>query len=883
MNLREFLPPTMRDDGEFLELRTVLLMKRIIGGSAIAMIFSAVALAMVTIRSGLEYWYVVAASLTFYLVPIYLAWGYLRKDAEQRNPDQARNCLARMMMMVISVWSLIGLAILPGLDSSTRVIAVSMFLVVVYAHMLPFAIFPKYALGLMALNVLPLSIQLMTLDGPGNLFFGMCGVVLLFMEVGTISWLYRSDMNVIAKHFNGPATKEPDMSVEGFRRRKVFALHNSSTPAVILQAIAAFFLVITLRTPEHEAMLWGWLVGYLSLQAMRSAGFIAHVGNARALRLRTWRLIFAVGVVANQLAWYMLLYLFHDILNGFNLGIVSGMFMVIAMISTLGLSSDRVLLYLNIALCMVPPVAIMFSGEDLWSMVSLGTLASLSMFVVAENVHRSTVFSMKGRVLQKLTEYRSRQMQSLNEELTEARERLTEVNQSLEAQVEERTQELNYQATHDMLTGLGNRYYFANKVSEALKSLQQGEGRFAVYLLDLDRFKEINDGLGHLAGDQVLTEIAARIKEHCDDERICARWGGDEFVILETAVGGEASIHQFASRLVESLRQPISLEGGKVSLGASIGVAICPEHGSSAEQLLEHADIAVYRAKSAGRGTVAIYDDQWGHEAAERLQLVQSLQNAIESDEIDVALQPFVSIEDGGLTGFEALARWRDERRGVSVSPAVFIPLAEDTGLMPALGRNILRKACKALIDAKRPDLRIAVNLSVTQLEQEDFVQDVARILAETGLHPERLELELTESLFAGDVMYIRQVLGELRSMGIRISIDDFGTGYSSISYLRDFPLDTLKIDQSFVAGLRQGGESLFSSIVSLAHGLKLSVIVEGVETRSDLEKVLDLGGEEIQGYFFARPISSEDLAAWLKDHESKPFNLRRRYLSVGS
>ena len=291
----------------------------------------------------------------------------------------------------------------------------------------------------------------------------------------------------------------------------------------------------------------------------------------------------------------------------------------------------------------------------------------------------------------------------------------------------------------------------------------------------------------------------------------------------------------------------------------------------------------MYRAKSRKTG-VSVYDDQWGHEATERLQLVQALNHAIDHDEIDVALQPFVSVEDGSLTGFEALARWRDPRQDINVSPGVFIPLAEETGLMPALGRNILRKACYALMEAAGgTELRVAVNISVMQLQQGDFVAEVKDILRETGLSASRLEIELTESVFAANVERIREELCRLRDLGIRVSIDDFGTGYSSISYLRDFPLDTLKIDRSFVAGLRDGGESLFSSIVSLAHGLRLSVIVEGVENRGELEKVLDLGGEEIQGYYFARPIDASELQEWLKNHEKKPFNLRRRYLSVGS
>ncbi|WP_370291699.1 putative bifunctional diguanylate cyclase/phosphodiesterase [Thalassolituus sp.] len=883
MNVQNFFPAAMQDNGEFADKRTTLLMKRLLIGASLAVLFSIGVVSMIMLRVGLDYGYLIFASMVSYLLPLSIAWRYLRTPRERRQVEKARKSVFISMLCIVAGWSAIGMLILPLLDGDTRLIAVSMFVVVIYAHSVPFSTFPRMGMALMAVNLLPLSLELSLLGEYEVVAFGMCGFVLMAMEVGSFVWLYRADMRSLVKYRPAQTSEEPDMSVAGFRRRLLHRLHSTSTPSVMMQAVAAFFLVITLRVPEHEGMLWSWFLGYLSLQVLRTAGFVSYLNDPSRRRIRDWRLMFAAGVVANQLAWYSLLLLFHDIMSGFSLGVVSGMFIVIAVLSTVGLTSDRLLLYINSAMCLVPPVLILFAGEEVWSMVSLGMLASLSLLIVVENIHRSTIHSIRGRVLQKLTEYRAGEMQELNGELTEARERLTEVNASLESQIEERTQELNHQATHDMLTGLGNRYYFSRKVSDSLQGMRNSDSGFAVYLLDLDRFKEINDGLGHLAGDEVLKAIASRISDTCGSTRVCARWGGDEFVILEPRQVCEGAVEAFATTLVEVLRAPIELESGPVSLGASVGIAICPEHGTTAEQLLEHADIAVYRAKSRKTG-VSVYDDQWGHEATERLQLVQALNHAIDHDEIDVALQPFVSVEDGSLTGFEALARWRDPLQDINVSPGVFIPLAEETGLMPALGRNILRKACYALMEAAGgTELRVAVNISVMQLQQGDFVAEVKDILRETGLSASRLEIELTESVFAANVERIREELCRLRDLGIRVSIDDFGTGYSSISYLRDFPLDTLKIDRSFVAGLRDGGESLFSSIVSLAHGLRLSVIVEGVENRGELEKVLDLGGEEIQGYYFARPIDACELQEWLKNHEKKPFNLRRRYLSVGS
>lgn len=872
----KFLPELLLDRGEFMPQRTLMLMKRAQAGLIVAFLFSVSTLALVTVRSDLQYGFLIAPLLAFYFIPIRRAYRYTQASREQRQPEKARRGLFTELLITITVWNIVGVSLLPGLDADTRVLAVGMFIIVVYAHVLPFTLFPQQALVLMALNLLPMSIELMFLGSWEVVPFGMCGIALLAMEAGTFSWMYRSDLGFLRNHYATTTVAEPDMSAQGFRRRLVYSIHKNSTPAVLLQATIAFLVVIAMRAPGLELHLWSWLLGYLSLQTLRTVQFVAHQNRPERFQRSIWRTLFGLGVVANQLAWYVLLFIIHEALSGFSLGVISGAFMLIAVVSTIGLTSDRSLLYLNSALCLVPPMVILFAGEEIWSVVSLGTLAALCLLVVVENIHRSSVHSMKGRLLQKLTEFRAHEMNELNAELTVARERLTEVNTSLEAQVEARTQELNHQATHDMLTGLGNRYFFSRSVAAALEEQRSEDHGFAVYLLDLDRFKEINDGLGHLAGDEVLREIAKRLQAHCDEHRICARWGGDEFVMLQRCAETTADVEQFARALVADLRRPIPLEQGNISLGASVGIALCPDHGESADELLEHADIAVYRAKCHRTG-VSVYDDRWGLEAAERLQLLQSLRGAVEREEITVSLQPFVSVESGQLTGFEALARWRDPRLDVSVSPGVFIPLAEESGLIQAMGRNLLRKACAALMNAV-PDseLRIAVNISVMQLTHPGYVDDVQAILAETGLAPHRLELELTESLFAGNVTQIRRILSELRALGVRISIDDFGTGYSSISYLRDFPLDTLKIDQSFVAGLRSGGDSLFSSIVSLAHGLKLSVIVEGVETRGDLEKVLRLGGEEIQGFYFSRPIEAERLGEWIEHQQGQPFAMRQ-------
>ncbi|WP_320819876.1 putative bifunctional diguanylate cyclase/phosphodiesterase, partial [Thalassolituus sp.] len=700
-----------------------------------------------------------------------------------------------------------------------------------------------------------------------------------FAQIIVVAWLYCIDMKTLRKVNKGKEVTEPDLTTVGLRRVMISSLYLKSPPSVVLQLVVALLLVISLRTPEIEGTLWCWFLAFVSMQTLRAAAFIAYVSQPYQYRMRRWRALFATAMIASQFVWFAFPFIFNAALSDFYLGVVAGVLIVVAVLSSIGLTSDRALLYTNSALCISPPILFIAADINVWMLASLGFIAALTMFLVMESIHDAAMNSLKGGLLRKLANYRAHKMEELNLDLTSARQRLTEVNASLESQVQERTQELKHQANHDMLTGLGNRYRFTIMVERALDEYRHDQSGFAIYLLDLDRFKEINDGLGHFAGDHVIRETAQRIRDVCGEDHICARWGGDEFVILQRYVSSREEIYHFSDDLVNKLKMPIELSSGPVSVGASIGVSVCPEHGTTAEGLLEHADIAVYRSKCM-RGTVSIYNDNWGVEAAERVHLAQALRNAIESQAMDIALQPLIAMNTGKLTGFEALARWPQTDKSIApISPGVFIPLAEECGLMPMLGRWVLQRACEMLKDvAPDSDLRVAVNISVLQLLDADFVSEVLDVLKLTGLPAERLELEMTENVFASDVEQIRNVLSQLREQGIRISIDDFGTGYSSISYLLDFPLDTLKVDRSFVTALNSGGEGIFSSIIALAHGLELSVVVEGVETQKELNSVIRLGGEEVQGFFFAKPMMLPELEGWLIEHRDTAFDIKPQF-----
>lgn len=880
---REFLPSVIAESDQYYQERASLLMKRSLAGLSLAVACTAVMIGMFYSRDALSWWFIPACTTVFYLIPLLCALHYVKHPPVGLGAQKAAvTKLWRCSIFIVIGWVCIASFILPELDADTRIIAICLFLAIAFAHFTPFTLFPKLALVVSLITLVPLSLELAVVGGQDMLPLGLTGLVLSLMQVSVIVWLYLADMSNLAARHREYTTKEPDMSEKGLNRLKIRFLHAHGTQSIMMQVAFAFGLVITLRTADTEMHMWSWMLAYVSLQTWRAAALVDYRNDPLKHPLRYWRRQFGLGVVLNQFAWYVLPLLFFDVFTDVGLGVATGIFFVVAVISMLGLTVDRTLLYLNGTLSLLPPVFITLTTTSAWSVISLGLVTLFTSLVVIESIHQSAVKSLMARLLQQLAEFREFQMRDLNSDLTLARQRLTEVNSSLESQVHERTQELNYQASHDMLTGLGNRYYFSRMVESALNDHREGDPGFAIYLLDLDRFKEINDGLGHLAGDQVLREASRRIHKVCGDSNACARWGGDEFVILQKNVSRDEEIQEFAAHLVSELQKPIALESGQVIVGASIGVAICPDHGEMADQLLEHADIAVYRAKTM-KESLAIYNAEWGAQAADRHQLAQALRVAIENEAIDLALQPFIGASDGHVAGFEALARWTLED-GTSVSPELFIPLAEECGLMPMLGAWVLRRACETLQEVSAdPELRVAVNISVVQLLDAEFYNEVMETLAVTGLSPQRLELEMTESVLAGDIERIRTTLHKLREQGIRISIDDFGTGYSSISYLRDFPLDTLKIDRSFVIALDQAGEGIFSSIVALAHGLDLSIIVEGVETRSQLDSVLRLGGEEIQGYFFSKPVPRDDVSLWLADHLNSPFNMKRRYLSVRS
>ncbi|MCJ2015199.1 EAL domain-containing protein [Methylobacterium sp. J-076] len=425
--------------------------------------------------------------------------------------------------------------------------------------------------------------------------------------------------------------------------------------------------------------------------------------------------------------------------------------------------------------------------------------------------------------------------------------------------------QIAHMARHDGLTDLPNRALFYERLEERLAELRQRRGAAAVLYLDLDRFKAVNDRLGHQAGDTVLRAVAHRIRLELGPEDAVARLGGDEFAVLVADGGDRGAVAGLARRLIAAVNAPIPYGEQRTEVGLSIGIALVPEHGNTGEEACKRADLALYRAKLEGRNTHRIYESAMDEAVAERRDLECDLRRAIEKDELTLHYQPQVTTGGRDLVGFEALVRWRHPTRGL-VPPSVFVPLAEESGMILALGEWVLRAACREAATWDRP-LKIAVNLSPLQFQQADLAERILSILAEAGLPPSRLELEITESVIINDMTRALNILSRLKSFGISIAMDDFGTGYSSLATLQAFPFDKIKIDRSFVGHVEGSPPAavIVRAVLGLGRSLGMSVVAEGVETADQMQFLTNEACDEVQGYLVGRPQPIELFARYVR------------------
>ena len=429
---------------------------------------------------------------------------------------------------------------------------------------------------------------------------------------------------------------------------------------------------------------------------------------------------------------------------------------------------------------------------------------------------------------------------------------------------------IEFLSQHDALTGLPNRTRLQEFLDGKLKASPTVEQPLVMLSLDLDRFKPVNDLLGHAAGDLVLNQVSNRLAECIRHGDLVARVGGDEFVLILTDVNSQEEVEALCRRLIESIERPIEVDEQEVFVSTSIGIAMAPNDACEAAELLRYADIALYESKAAGRNTWRFYAGDMNAKIIERRRLESDLRFAIKHGELRLHFQPRFRIADGQMVGAEALVRWQHPERGL-IQPDTFIPIAEETGLILALSNWVMDTACRQAVRWPDP-LFLSINLSPSEFKRGNLIERVQKTLHDTGLDPARMELEITESVMLEDAAGALEVMHRLKRLGVRIAMDDFGTGYSSLSYLRTFPFDGLKIDRSFISRLAESDDdkSIIQAIVGLGKALSLTVTAEGIETAEHLQLLKAVACDEGQGYFLSEPLDFEAFGILVKAREMK-------------
>jgi diguanylate cyclase (GGDEF)-like protein len=428
---------------------------------------------------------------------------------------------------------------------------------------------------------------------------------------------------------------------------------------------------------------------------------------------------------------------------------------------------------------------------------------------------------------------------------------------------------INFQAYHDLLTNLPNRALLRDRLSLAITQAKREEEMLAVMFLDLDRFKNINDSLGHVIGDELLQQVSTRLKSCIREGDTLARFGGDEFtLLLPKIVRGNEDVSKIAEKINEVLKEPFMIDNNELYVSASIGISIFPRDGTNMDSLIKHADIAMYHVKDTGKNNYRFYSTDMTTPYFQNLSLETGIRKALDNNEFHLMYQPQINIKTGEIVGVEALLRWNHPEHG-PITPAEFIPFAEETGMIVEIGHWVLRNACAELKrwrDAGLPEIRMSINMSARQLAEKTVVKRIASLLKDYGLPGHCLEIEITENTIMSDMDSVIHKLKELSKRGIYIAIDDFGTGYSSLSYLHKLPIQTLKIDRAFIkeVNMKHAGNSIINTIVAMAKGLNLNVIAEGVETQQQLDYLQEIDCSEAQGFLFGKPLTADVIAQLL-------------------
>jgi diguanylate cyclase (GGDEF)-like protein len=640
-------------------------------------------------------------------------------------------------------------------------------------------------------------------------------------------------------------------------------LYQGSLLPTLFMFINGLLCAWLLWSPERYVLVsvWvGWLSALVCLRVLQVAAFRAASPERQAQPI--WKRMFLAGACASGLTLSSAALVLVPVESFVQQAWVFGLIGAASLSASVAYAASIPAFLTFTVPCLLPPIVYLFWGGDVplrgWGW--LGLILLLALIVVAAQVNRLIQRGLTRRF----------QNLALIEHLQEAQAKSEALNRELARQYEERTRYLSH---YDELTGLANRSLFNERLREANQRVRQGGRNLALLHINLDRFKLLNDSLGHDVADQLLRLVGRRLSAELADADTVARLSADEFAVLFDTYGNLTTLARITTRLLAKLRSPLPVSGHELVVSASIGIALMPDSARDIAALVSQANMAMQHAKHLGGNNFQFYTESLQARTLDRLQLEIQLRRAIEDGQLEVFYQPKLELVTGRLSSAEALVRWRHPDRGM-VPPAEFIGLAEETGLIADIGEFVLRQACRQAREWLRSGLspiRVSVNLSVHQLRQGKLVSLVRQVLDETGLMPEYLELELTESQLLDSVEHIISTFQQLRELGVKLAIDDFGTGYSSLSYLKRFPVDYVKIDQAFIRGLNEGTEdaAITRAIISMAHSLDLKVVAEGVENVQQLEFLRAQECDEVQGYLISRPVEASAMGDVLRKCEA--------------
>jgi diguanylate cyclase (GGDEF)-like protein len=640
-------------------------------------------------------------------------------------------------------------------------------------------------------------------------------------------------------------------------------LYQGSLLPTLFMFINGLLCAWLLWSPERYVLVsvWvGWLSALVCLRVLQVAAFRAASPERQAQPI--WTRMFLAGACVSGLTLSSAALVLVPVESFIQQAWVFGLIGAASLSASVAYAASIPAFLTFTVPCLLPPIVYLFWGGDVplrgWGW--LGLILLLALIVVAAQVNRLIQRGLTRRF----------QNLALIEHLQQAQAKSEALNRELARQYEERTRYLSH---YDELTGLANRSLFNERLREANQRVRQGGRNLALLHINLDRFKLLNDSLGHDVADQLLHLVGRRLSAELAEADTVARLSADEFAVLFDAYGNLTTLARVTTRLLAKLRSPVSVSGHELVVSASIGIALLPDSARDIAALVSQANMAMQHAKHLGGNNFQFYTESLQARTLERLQLEIQLRRAIEDGQLEVFYQPKLELATGRLSSAEALVRWRHPVRGM-VPPGEFIGLAEETGLIADIGAFVLRQACLQAREWQRNGLspiRVSVNLSVHQLRQGKLVTLVRQVLDEAGLMPEYLELELTESQLLDSVEHIISTFQQLRALGVKLAIDDFGTGYSSLSYLKRFPVDYVKIDQAFIRGLNDGTEdaAITRAIIAMAHSLELKVVAEGVENAQQMEFLREHECDEVQGYLISRPVEASAMGDVLRKCEA--------------